>query len=298
MRTPRVGVISALTAALALSSVHALAVEGGRRARRAPVIAAAGDIASAGSPGHGQLRTTSLLGRLRLTAVLVLGDAQYENGLYSEYRASYHPTWGRFLRKTYPVPGNHDYRSGDARGYFSYFGRRAHAAHGGYYSFDLGRWHLIALNSAEGDAPLRAQLAWLRRDLRRNRDRCELAFWHHPRFSSGVNHGSDRAMAAFWEVLQPAGVDVVLNGHEHNYERFKKMSPGGGASPNGMREFVVGTGGKGGNYPFLSRPLRTSQVRLQGLGVLRMQLRAGDYSWRFVRPGGRVLDRGSTACHP
>ncbi len=298
MRPLRLGVIMAMAAALVLSSTHALAAEGGHRARRAPVIAAAGDIASAGGPGRGQHRTTSLLRSLPFTALLVLGDAQYEDGLYREYRRSYHPTWGRFLRKTYPVPGNHDYHSGDAQGYFSYFGRRAHAARGGNYSFDLGRWHLIALNSAEDGAPSSAQLAWLRRDLRRNRDRCELAFWHHPRFSSGVNHGSDRAMAPFWEVLQPAGVDVVLNGHEHNYERFKKMRPGGRAAANGMREFVVGTGGKGGNYPFHSHPLRPSQVRLQGLGVLRMQLHRGAYTWRFVRPGGRVLDRGSTACHP
>ncbi|MGH2539866.1 MAG: metallophosphoesterase family protein [Actinomycetota bacterium] len=297
MRTLRLGVIAALTAALVLSSVNAFAVDAGHRARRAPVIAAAGDIASAGSPGHGQQRTTSLLRSLRLTALLVLGDAQYEDGLYHEYLGSYDSTWGRFLRKTHPVPGNHDYRTGDADGYFRYFGRRAHGAHGGYYSFNLGRWHLIALNSSDGDGPSSAQLAWLRRNLRRNRDRCELAFWHHPRFSSGVNHGSDRAMAPYWEVLQPAGVDVVLNGHEHNYERFKKMHPGGGASPNGMREFVVGTGGKGGDYPFLSHPLRTSQVRLQGLGVLRMRLRPGAYSWQFVRPGGRILDRGSTSCH-
>lgn len=272
--------------------------ERGGRARRArwPVVVAAGDIASEGDPGRGQRRTTTAIGRLRPTAVLPLGDTQYEDGLIGDYRSSYARTWGRFLHKTHPVPGNHEYRTG-ARGYFRYFGKRAHRPHGGYYSFDLGRWHLIALNSSDGEGPSFAQLAWLRRDLRRNRDRCELAYWHHPRFSSGVNHGSNRAMGSYWEILQAAGVDVVLNGHEHNYERFRPMLPSGRPSARGIRQFVAGTGGKGGDYPFSAHPMRTSQVRLNGLGLLRMELRGASYAWRFVRPGGRVVDRGSTSCH-
>ena len=293
--------IAAMVGVVMLPSLPSLAYEddrGGRgRARRAhpPTIVAAGDIASQGRPERGQRLTARLIARLNPTAVLPLGDLQYEDGLYADFRSSYHPTWGRFFGKTRPVPGNHEYHSG-AQGYFLYFGKRAHPP-GGYYSFNLGRWHLIALNSSDGEGPSYAQLAWLRRDLRRNRDRCELAYWHHPRFSSGTNHGSNRAMGSFWETLQAGGVDVVLAAHEHNYERFMPMLPGGRASIGGIRQFVVGTGGKGGDYPFRPRPIRTSQVRRHGLGLLEMELRPGSYGWRFVRPGGRVADRGSTACH-
>lgn len=304
MRRSRSFAIGAMVSLVVmLASLPSLAHHGEQhdhavRARRArwPVIVAAGDIAAAGAPAHGQQRTTTLIRRLRPTAVLPLGDTQYEEGLIGDYRSSYARTWGRFLHKTHPVPGNHEYRS-HARGYFRYFGKRAHRSHGGYYSFDLGRWHLIALNSADGEGPSFAQLAWLRRDLERNRDRCELAYWHHPRFSSGVVHGSNHAMGSFWRILQAAGVDVVLNGHEHNYERFRPMLPGGRPSAGGIRQFVAGTGGKGGNYPFRSHPMRASQVRLNGLGLIRMELRGASYAWRFVRPGGRVVDRGSTSCH-
>jgi hypothetical protein len=256
---------------------------------------AAGDIAARGEPSRGQRQTAALIGRRRTTAVLPLGDTQYDDGLFGDYRSSYHPTWGRFLNKTHPVPGNHEYHSG-ARGYFRYFGKRAHPAHGGYYSFDLGRWHLIALNSSRGGEPSQAQLRWLRRDLRRNRDRCELAYWHHPRFSSGTNHGSDPDMSPFWRTLHAHGVDVVLNGHEHQYERFARLLPSGRPSTNGIREFVVGTGGNGGNYPF-GDAVRGSRKRLNGLGVLRMELRPSSYRWRLLRVNGEVADRGSTTCH-
>ena len=304
MRRTRPIWIVATAGLVVLSSLPSFAhnVERGDRAARihaprARTIVAAGDIASQGRPSWGQRQTARLIGRLNPTAVLPLGDIQYEDGLFADFRSSYHPTWGRFLRKTYPVPGNHEYRSG-AHGYFRYFGKRAHPGHGGYYSYNLGSWHLIALNSSDGEGPSSPQLAWLRRDLRRNRDRCELAYWHHPRFSSGTSHGSNRAMGSFWATLQAGGVDVVLAGHEHNYERFKPMLPGGRASIGGIRQFVVGTGGKGGDYPFRPRPIRTSQVRLRGLGLLEMELRATSYAWRFVRVGGgRVPDRGMAPCH-
>ncbi|HJR98090.1 MAG TPA: metallophosphoesterase [Actinomycetota bacterium] len=268
---------------------------GGSARQGWPVIMAAGDIAAPGEPSRGQRQTAALIGRRRFTALLPLGDTQYDDGLIGDYRASYDPTWGRFLKKTHPVPGNHEYHS-DARGYFRYFGKRAHRTHGGYYSFDLGRWHLIALNSSHGGEPSQAQLRWLRRDLRRNLDRCELAYWHHPRFSSGTLHGSDPDMAPFWRALHAQGVDVVLNGHEHHYERFARSLPGGRPSANGIRGFVVGTGGNGGNSPF-GDALRGSRKRIKGLGLIRMQLRASSYSWRFVRVDGTVADRGSTACH-
>jgi hypothetical protein len=304
MRRPRsiaagaiVGLLSFLLSLPAIALETARNDEGPRARRRWPVIMAAGDIASAGEPSRGQRRTAALIGRRRLTALLPLGDTQYEEGHIADYRSSYHPTWGRFRRKTHPVPGNHEYGMPGAAGYFRYFGKRAHRSHGGYYSFNLGRWHLIAINSARDGEPSQAQLRWLRRDLRRNRDRCELAYWHHPRFSSGTRHGSDDAMAPFWRALHAAGVDVVLNGHEHHYERFARLLPSGRPSVDGIREFVVGTGGKSGGYPFRSDPLRGSRKRLNGLGLIRMELRASSYTWRFLRVDGTVADRGSTACH-
>ena len=290
---------SALIACLLLPSAVDAAPVGAASFPRArpPRIAAAGDIASPGNPSRAQRRTARLVGRLDPRAVLVLGDTQYDDGRYRDYLSSYDPTWGRFLGRTHPVPGNHEYHTPGARGYFRYFGRRAHPRNGGYYSFDLGAWHLIALNSKDGDRPSARQLRWLRRDLLRNRDRCELAYWHHPRFSSGVVHGSSPAMAPYWIALYAAGVDVVLNGHEHNYERFKRMRPTGTWSRSGIRQFVVGTGGKERGYRFRDRPLKTSQTRRRGLGVLSMQLRPGGYRWRFLRPGGFVADRGRDTCH-
>jgi len=302
MRSPRsiavgaiVGFISLLPS-LPTSAHQPEKSELGGSARRGwPVIMAAGDIAAPGEPSRGQRETAALIGRRRFTALLPLGDTQYDDGLIGDYRSSYDPTWGRFFNKTHPVPGNHEYHS-DARGYFRYFGRRAHPPHG-YYSFDLGRWHLIALNSSNGGRPSSRQLRWLRRDLRRNRDRCELAYWHHPRFSSGTQHGSDDDMAPFWRALHAHGVDVVLNGHEHHYERFARLLPSGRPSVNGIREFVVGTGGNSGGNPFRGDPLRGSRRRLHGLGLIRMELRASSYTWRYLRVDGTVADRGSTACH-
>lgn len=262
---------------------------------RAPVIVAAGDIACGDQPCESQRRTTALIGWLRPRAVLTLGDNQYPDGALSDYRSSYHPTWGRFRGKTLPTPGNHEYHTSGARGYFDYFGSRARRGSGGWYSFDLGRWHLLSINTG-GGAPSEHRLRWVRRNLARDGSRCELAYWHHPRFSSGRDHGSDSRMRELWEVLYRAGVDVVLNGHEHNYERFALLDPSGHPARRGIREFVVGTGGA--KLYSLGNPIRGSQRRIDDrYGVLSMSLRRSSYEWRFVAVGRTTLDKGRQRCH-
>jgi predicted phosphodiesterase len=257
----------------------------------APTIAAAGDIACP-RPCAPQRETARLTRRLHPDAVLALGDNQYNHGSLRTYRRSYAPTWGAFRSITYPVPGNHDYETRRARGYFRYFGRRAHRGTGGHYSFDIGAWHLVALNS---EVRSRGETRWLRRDLHRDHHRCELAYWHEPRWSSGIEHGGTTAVAPWWRILYRQGVDVVLNGHEHNYERFAPMSPAGRKTSRGIREFVVGTGGY---YLYsLGRAVHGSQRRHVTHGVLQMELRSSSYSWRFVKTRGGTGDRGNTACH-
>jgi Calcineurin-like phosphoesterase len=261
-----------------------------------PVITAAGDIAHEGEPSPPQRRTARLVRSIDPTAALTLGDNQYPDGELADFKASYDPTWGRFKNITRPVPGNHDYHTEGADGYFDYFGRRAHRGNGGYYSFDLGAWHLVAVNSGPGSIS-DEQLDWIRRDLRRSDATCELAYWHHPRWSSGTNHGSDEDMADLWRVLFRQGVDVVLNGHEHNYERFAPLSPSGRrARRTGIREFVVGTGGAD-SYPF-GDPIPGSQKRITDVfGVLRMTLHNDGCAWAFVRVNGGVRDHGRHGCH-
>jgi acid phosphatase type 7 len=276
-------------AALAIMAVPGDAVAGS-------VVVAAGDIACEGDPCPPQRRTARLIRRIDPTAVLTLGDNQYPSGALHDFRSSYDPTWGRFRGRTYPSPGNHEYGTPGAAGYFAYFGRRAHPRTNGTYSFNLGRWHFVSINSGRGHVTSR-QLRWLRRDLVRDRRRCELAYWHHPRWSSGREHGSDPAMAPLWRVLFRAGVDVVLNGHEHNYERFARLSPRGVRAPRrGIRQFVAGTGGA--DLYRLGAGIRGSQRRIDDRwGVLRLAMRARGYRWAFVGIGGIRLDRGSERCH-
>jgi acid phosphatase type 7 len=276
------------------------------------MVAAAGDItcqaavqarAARRSPASCQAKATSglLIGR-RLAGVLVLGDAVNSFGADREYRRAYGPTWGRVKAITHPGPGNHDYRGvGGAAAYFRYFGATAGPRSRGYYSFDLGAWHLIALNSncgrVGGCQAGSRQERWLRADLARHPSRCTLAYWHRPRFSSR-RRGTDGWSAAFWRDLYRAGAELVLNGHDHDFERFAPLDPAGTPDPaRGVREFVVGTGGKS------HLPLTTVQVGSQvrnadTFGVLELTLRPGGYGWRF-RPvaGGSFTDAGAAACH-
>jgi calcineurin-like phosphoesterase family protein len=284
---PRLRVVpaSAIAAALAASLCVATGAPPARAAR--PSIAAAGDIACPRHPCPPQRKTARLVRRLDPRAVLTLGDNQYETGSLRDFRRSYRPTWGRFRGKTRPVPGNHDY----SQGYFRFFGRVARGPRG-YYATRLGSWRLLAMNSENRG---RHQTRWLRRVLRRDDHRCELAYWHEPRWSSGRYHGGSGAVAGWWRILYRRGVDVVLNGHEHNYERFAKLTPGGRRSRKGVRQFVVGTGGNG-LYSF-GRPRRGSERRLTSYGVLSMRLSPRGYQWRFHRVGGGVADSGTDRCH-
>jgi hypothetical protein len=260
------------------------------RSARDPVVVAAGDISPGGTRG-GALATSDRVLAIRPTAVLTLGDNQYPNGSLAYYRWYYHLRWGRFKAKTRPIPGNHEYETPGAAGYFGYFSSAARPAGRSYYSFDLGGWHLIALDSQVDRHADSAQVRWLRADLLRTSKRCILAYWHYPRFTSGGHEGNNLSVAPFWEVLYLAGANIVLSGHEHNYERFAPQDPGGRATPHGIRQFVVGTGGAS-LMPFgLRRP--NSQVRRNDTwGVLVLTLHSAAYSWRFVSEDGDVLDHG------
>lgn len=276
------------------------------------VIAAAGDIACDGRrnapPGDDDSRngchqagTFAVLQSLRPAAVLALGDEQYQSASYDQFMSGYDKTWGRLRNITHPAVGNHEYGTPFAAGYFQYFGAAAGEPAKGYYSFDLAGWHLIAINGncwaiggCEAGSP---QEQWLAGDLATHPAACTLAFWHQPRFSSGIHH-SDSHYAALWEDLYRAHADVVLAGHDHDYERFAPQMPSGASDPrNGIREFVVGTGGKS-HYGFtLTEP--NSEVRNGAtFGVLALTLHAHGYSWRFVPEAGSAFtDAGSNGCH-
>jgi hypothetical protein len=285
-----------------------------------PVIAASGDIAC--DPGsqnfNGGLGTgatcaqqaTAALLRPNLSAVLTLGDTQYEDNTLSKYLASFDQSWGKFKNLIRPTIGNHEYLTPDATGYFQYFGSAAGNPSQGYYSYDVGRWHLISLNSecghVGGCGAGSPQEAWLRGDLATHQAACTLAYWHEPRFSSG-QHGDAQQMAVIWNDLVAAHADVVLSGHNHDYERFDPL----GASPpsssqyqdpspatDGIREFVVGTGGRN-HYGFQHAPLAGQVVRnADTFGLLELTLHPNGYDWRFVpAAGGAFTDAGSGSCH-
>jgi len=266
----------------------------GAAGRRPAILLAAGDIADCSSPGDSL--TAKLIERLPGT-VAALGDTVYPIGSASDYRRCYEPTWGHFKVRTRPAVGNHEYGTDGARGYFSYFGTKA-APPGGYYSYKLGSWHIVVVNSncdpAGGCGVGSPQVAWLRADLRSHPSRCTLAYWHHPRFSSGR---PDEAMQPIWALLARSGVDVVLNGHDHEYERFAPLGANGERNPkHGIREFVVGTGGRA-LYPVLRRAAASERVIAFRWGVLRLELGDGSYRWRFLAaPGGATLDGGSGSC--
>ena len=265
------------------------------------VIVAAGDIADCRS--EGAEATAELLEGIDGT-VLTLGDHAYPDGSAEDFEECYDPTWGRFEDRTKPSPGNHEYDTEEAEGYFDYFGKAAGEPDKGYYSYDLGAWHLVALNSnceevsgCDAEAP---QVRWLKADLAANDDKsCTLAYMHHPRFSSGGKHGNTHYIKPLWEALYEAGADLVLSGHEHNYERFAPQNPGGRADPErGIRGFVVGTGGGKGLYPIVD-PIANSEVHNDNTyGVLKLTLRQEGYEWRFVPVGGdEFTDSGSAGCH-
>jgi hypothetical protein len=262
-----------------------------------PVLVGAGDIADCGLVADGA--TADLVDAIPGT-VFTAGDNAYPDGSAAEFRDCYGPTWGRFLARTKPAPGNHDHVTKDLAGYLGYFGTAAAPNGASWYSYDLGTWHVVVLDSSCGDVggcgPASAQGTWLGADLAASKTRCTLAIWHHPRFSSG-EHGNDGEVAPFWQALYVAGADVVVNGHDHDYERFAPQDPAGKADPaRGLREFVVGTGGAD-LRDFLAIK-RNSVVRASGAhGVIRFVLRPTGYDWTFTSTTGEFRDSGSGTCH-
>ena len=259
------------------------------------VLVGAGDIADCS--GTGDEATASLLDNISGT-VFTAGDNAYPDGSAADYTC-YDASWGRHKSRTSPAPGNHDYNTPGAAGYFGYFGSAAGPSGRGYYSYDLGSWHIISLDSEIPMTAGSAQETWLRADLAASTKQCTLAYWHKPRFSSGTNHGSLVDAQPLWQALYDYGAEIVVNGHEHNYERFAPQTPTGAADPaKGIREFVSGTGGES-NYNDEGTPLPNSQV-FNGttFGVLKLTLGAGTYSWQFVPvSGGSFTDSGSGTCH-
>jgi hypothetical protein len=257
------------------------------------IVTAAGDICGA-LPSSCDA-TANLIGRIDPDIVLALGDNQYPEGALTDYRASYDQTWGRFRERTRPVAGNHEWRTPDAQGYLDYFGLRRY-----WYTFTARGWRFYALDGTCADdggcGPGSPQYAWLERSLQARSDRCILAYWHQPRFSSGIEHGSDDGSDPFWRLLFAAGAELVLNGHEHNYERFAPQDPDAEPRDDGIVEIVAGTGrDRDDGYPF-GAPIPNSQVRLNATGLIRLALLPHRWTARFVRSDGSVLDRTSGTC--
>jgi len=269
-------------------------------------VAAAGDIAC--EPGETASATACRMGETAdlvasrdVDAILLLGDLQYQDGALEKFHAVFDQTWGKIKARLYPSPGNHEYGTPAAKGYFDYFGAEAGEDRRGYYSFNLGSWHIVSLNSncsgAGGCGENSPQGLWLNNDLAANPSQCTLAFWHHPRFSSGRYHPGEATVGSFWNILYENGADVVLNGHDHLYERFAPMNPSGETDEErGIRQFTVGTGGRS-LYQFTT-VLPTSEARNdEEFGVLFLILSDGSYDWEFVTIGGGLVDSGTNSCH-
>jgi 3',5'-cyclic AMP phosphodiesterase CpdA len=262
------------------------------------ILVGAGDIASCG--GHNDDATAAVVAR-QGGVVFTAGDNVYDVGSYQEFLDCYAPSWGRFKDRTSPAPGNHDYDTPGGAGYYRYFGARAGTAGKGWYAYNRATWRIYVLNSncsAVGGCSMGSpQQRWLAADLAAHPHRCVLAYWHHPRFSSG-KHGNNLDVQGFWITLYRAGAELVVNGHDHDYERFAKQNYYGQRRPyHGIREFVVGTGGAG-LRPFPSLLANSVVSRADTFGVLKLVLRPGKYSWQFLpAAGGTFTDSGRGVCH-
>jgi hypothetical protein len=263
-----------------------------------PVLVGAGDIASCSRTQDSA--TAKLLDGI-VGTVFTAGDNVYQNGTATEFTNCYGPTWGRHKSRTRPTVGNHEYGTPGASGYFGYFGSRAGDPRKGYYSFNLGAWHAVMLNSncsaVGGCGSTSAQANWLRSDLAAYPRTCTIAVWHHPRFTS-ARSTPDGRMNAIWQILYQHGAEIVVSGDRHHYERFAPQTPAGAASSAyGIRQFVVGTGGAA--LVGFSTTMKNSQVRnSQTYGVLRLTLHASSYDFAFVPVAGQSFrDSGSARCH-
>jgi hypothetical protein len=293
--------LAAIVLVVALSSV-VVAVSANQLRPRGVVLVGAGDVA--GCSYNDDEATAKLLDGIGGT-VFTAGDNAYGSGTASEFKNCYDPTWGRYKARTKPTPGNHDYETTDGSAYYDYFGAAAGERGKGYYSYDIGGWHIVALNSqvcgpdaSTACEPFEAQVRWLKNDLAANKTACTLAYWHNPLFSSGSEHGNQDRMRPIWEALYGAGAEVVINGHDHDYERFGPQDPSGAKDPSrGIREFVVGTGGATLRPFGVIQP--NSQVRNADThGVLKLTLRSESYDWEFVPVTGETFtDSGTDDCH-
>ena len=265
-----------------------------------PVVAVAGDIAcvpgsTVGTSCQHRAVSDKILADTAVGTVLIPGDTQYPNGTLSDFKASYDPTWGRLKSKTRPVPGNHEYNTAGAAGYYDYFGSRAGDRSKGYYSFDLGSWHVVALNSEKDTAATGAQVAWLKADLKANANKCTLAFYHKPRWSAG-EHGDTTAVAPFVQALYDADADIILNGHDHNYERLYPLNPSGVRdNVRGITQIVSGLGGKG-TRPVTPRAT-TAASNASSFGYSRLVLRNGSADVSYRSAVGSYSDSTRVTCH-
>ena len=261
------------------------------------VLVGAGDIGDCDTTDD--TATAALVEDIKGT-VFTAGDNAYPGGAAKDFRDCYDPTWGRFKDRTRPATGNHDWDNKDLKGYLDYFGTAAAPDGVPWYSYDLGAWHVVVLDSMCGETggcgKGSDQGKWLAADLAASTARCTLAIWHHPRFSSG-EHGNYKGVAPFWEALYAAGADVVVNGHDHDYERFAPQDPSGREDrERGIREFVVGTGGA--ELRDFGDVQRNSELRAAvTAGVLRLVLRADSYEWTFIPTQPSFSDSGSGPCH-
>jgi 3',5'-cyclic AMP phosphodiesterase CpdA len=266
-------------------------------ARSLAILVGAGDIASCGR--HSDDMTAALVAKQGGT-VFTAGDNVYDLGSYQDFINCYAGNWGRFKSRTEPAPGNHDYDTAGAAGYYRYFGARAGTPGKGWYAYNRATWRIYVLNSNCSDVGCgmgSAQQRWLAADLAAHPHKCVLAYWHHPLFSSG-QHGNNSDARAFWITLYRAGAEVVVNGHDHDYERFAKQNYLGQRRPfHGIREIVVGTGGAG-LRPLGPRLPNSLKSRGDTFGVLKLVLLDGSYTWRFLPAGGGTFtDFGRGTCH-
>lgn len=295
-----------LTPPPAEASTEAVAISG------ASVLIGTGDIGECST--RGAIATAKLMDSvLRADSAakvhdeaFTLGDNAYPGGSIRDFTMCFSSTWGDsgklIMKNIRPAVGNHEYLTGGAAAYYQFFGTRAGPANKGYYSYDLGEWHAIVLNSeivvnvAFSDADRKAQMDWLEQDLKSNTKLCTLAYWHNPRFSSGW-HGSDARFTPIWQLLYDANADLVLGGHDHHYERFLPQTPQGTAdSTKGITEIIVGTGG--GDLRGLRTIVPLSAYRVQGhYGVLKLTLGANAYTSAFLGVDGTIWDRTSGKCH-
>ncbi|MCL4560170.1 MAG: DNRLRE domain-containing protein [Chloroflexi bacterium] len=262
------------------------------------VLVGAGDIARCDATGDEA--TAALINKIS-GKVMAIGDTAYTAGTPTQFTDCYNPSWGQFKSRTSPAVGNHEYGTSGASGYFNYFGAAAGPSGKGYYSYDLGSWHVVVLNSecshVGGCGAGSVEETWLKADLAAHPNACTLAYWHEPRYSSG-EHGNNTGMQTFWQDLYNAGAELVLSGHDHDYERFAPMNASGSVdNAKGVRQIVVGTGG--GNLRAFGAVQANSQVRIANVyGVLKLTLHAGSYDWQFIPVAGQTAsDSGSAVCH-